>query len=189
MTNTSCEIQLAPLRAALCELYGDLILLTMADPTTFTPLILKRIATEMTVQLSSCTWNADSLSNTNSTNNSTSSNNNNTVNINTGVFNNANHITTKNTTLQWLRCISSDAVSLSFTALRFYTKSSTTAQRQLLKTGQVHFFVGQFHHRVDRYTKSLEALHRAKSIFALAAKTDKMPPFGECFCSAKLVTL
>lgn len=103
--------------------------------------------------------------------------------------NKTNPITSKNTTLQWLRCISSDAVSLSFTALRFYTKSSTTAQRQLLKMGQVHYFVGQFHHRVDRYTKSLEALHRAKSTFALAAKTNKVPPFGECFCSSSMVTV
>jgi hypothetical protein len=91
------------------------------------------------------------------------------------------------TTPLWLTSLKADVVSLSFTALRFYNRVAPHTRRHLLKLAQVYYLVGKEHHRTARYTKALEALHRAKSLLQASHKAPADVVFGEAFGSHGLL--
>ncbi|XQJ25298.1 hypothetical protein NXY56_001221 [Leishmania guyanensis] len=91
------------------------------------------------------------------------------------------------TTLSWLTTLKADVVSLSFTALRFYGRISTHTRRHLAKLSLVYYLVGREHHRTARYTKALEALHRAKSLLHASHKAAEDTVFGAVFGSHSML--
>ncbi|CAD2222593.1 hypothetical protein AGDE_04477 [Angomonas deanei] len=93
------------------------------------------------------------------------------------------------TTLKWLGEMTYDTVSLSFTALRFYTKAGSCYKRHILKTGQTYYYVGKSYTRTSRYTKALEALYRSRSLFTASANAPDDDVFGECFITCGMVNM
>ncbi|KAG5506341.1 hypothetical protein JIQ42_07959 [Leishmania sp. Namibia] len=145
------QVDITPLRFALCELYGDVAVAAMSDAASgFSIRVLTELGTRMEARLLQCGRKLP-------------------------------------TTLIWLTTLKADVVSLSFTALRFYGRLGTHTRRQLVKLALVYYLVGKEHHRTARYTKALEALHRAKSLLQASQKAAGDAVFGAVFGSHGLL--
>lgn len=146
------SVDLTPLCSALFELYGDVVLVTMADAGTGT--------TAATLQLLS--------------------------KLMTDRYRGEGEGPLPST-LQWVSTLTTDVVSLSFTALRFYSRISTQTRRHLVKLAHLYYLVGKEHHRTDRYTKALEALHRCKSLLTASEKAPEDGVFGAALGTSWMV--
>ncbi|KAG5485034.1 hypothetical protein LSCM1_07114 [Leishmania martiniquensis] len=145
------QVDINPLRYALCELYGDVAVAAMSDAASgFSIRALAELGTRMEARLLQCSRKLP-------------------------------------TTLIWITTLKADAVSLSFTALRFYGRVGTHTRRHLVKLALVYYLVGKEHHRTARYTKALEALHRAKSLLQASQKAAEDAVFGAAFGSHGLL--
>lgn len=139
------QVDTTPLRSALCELYGDVVMIAMADTVSgFTTRTLTELGARLEARAAET----------------------------------SQHLPT---TLLWLTALKADVVSLSFTALRFYGRVAAHTRRHRVKVAQVYYLVGKEHHRTARYTKALEALHRAKSLMQAAHKAPEDVQFGDAF--------
>ncbi|CAG9570099.1 conserved hypothetical protein [Leishmania major strain Friedlin] len=141
------QVDITPLRSALCELYGDVAAAAMSDAASgFSIRVLTELGRRMEARLQQRGLKLP-------------------------------------TTLVWLTTLKADVVSLSFTALRFYGRIGTHTRRHLVKLALVYYLVGKEHHRTARYTKALEALHRAKSLLHASHKAAEDAVFGAVFGS------
>lgn len=145
------QVDTTPLRSALCELYGDVVMIAMADAASgFTTRTLAELGARLEARAQDTAGQLP-------------------------------------TTLLWLTSLKADVVSLSFTALRFYGRVASHTRRHLAKLAQVYYVVGKEHHRTARYTKALEALHRAKSLLQASHKAPEDTAFGDAFGSHGLM--
>ncbi|GET86581.1 hypothetical protein, conserved [Leishmania tarentolae] len=145
------QVDITPLRFALCELYGDVAVIAMSDASTgFSVRTLTELARRMEARLQKCGLKPP-------------------------------------TTLVWVETLKADVVSLSFTALRFYGRIGTQTRRHLMKLALVYYLVGKEHHLTARYTKSLEALHRAKALLHASHKAAEDTVFGAAFGSHSML--
>ncbi|KAG5510344.1 hypothetical protein JKF63_07673 [Porcisia hertigi] len=141
------QVNLTPLRSALCELYGDVALVAMSDAASgFSVRVLTELGTRLEARLQQRGGKLP-------------------------------------TTLVWLTTLKADVVSLSFSALRFYNRLDAHTRRHLVKLAFVYYLLGKEHHRTARYTKALEALHRAKSHLHASQKAADDIVFGAVFGS------
>lgn len=145
------QVDITPLRSALCELYGDVAVAAMSDAASgFSIRVLTELGRRMEARLQQYGLKLP-------------------------------------TTLVWLTTLKADVVSLSFTALRFYGRIGTHTRRHLVKLALVYYLVGKEHHRTARYTKALEALHRAKSLLHASHKAAEDVVFGAVFGSHSML--
>ncbi|KEG10777.1 hypothetical protein DQ04_03301050 [Trypanosoma grayi] len=166
LIDTKTEIlDVAPLETALWELYSDVVLLVMSDRTPFTAQVLVELSRRIKAR-----EEKRNSSGSGST---------------TGPAAEA----PSETTLTWLSAITPDVVTLSFTALRFLTKVGLESKRLLSKTAQVYYHVGHHYLLTDRYTKALESLHRAQSLFKAMQQAPADDVFGGCCTSSATVTI
>ncbi|CAJ1986802.1 hypothetical protein conserved [Leishmania donovani] len=141
------QVDITPLRSALCELYGDVAVAAMSEAASgFSIRVLRELGRRMEARLQQRGLKLP-------------------------------------TTLVWLTTLKADVVSLSFTALRFYGRIGTHTRRHLVKLALVYYLVGKENHRTARYTKALEALHRAKSLLHASHKAAEDAVFGAVFGS------
>nr|CCC92218.1 conserved hypothetical protein [Trypanosoma congolense IL3000] len=161
LIDTKTDIMdVAPLVRALREFYADIALLAMSDPTPFTANILVELSHHIKARGEARNRAAD---------------------VPTPVGASASG----ESVLAWMSTITYDVVSLSYTALRFLTKVGVQSKRILAKTAQVYYHVGHHYLLTDRYTKALDSLHRAQSLFKGTEDGEVKGIFGEhCASSA-----
>ncbi|CCW71356.1 unnamed protein product [Phytomonas sp. Hart1] len=165
------DIDVKPLNCFLCEIYGDVVLTIMTDSAnTFTVDVLtevaRRISTreEEKAQQQQLSQEGNQRSKGGLPPFSCS-------------------------TLQWISALTVDPVNLSFTAMRFYAKAGRETRRLLIKMAKVYYYVGVHYLNTDRYTKALEALYRAKSLFKTSQKAPEDSALAEYFTFAPMVFL
>ncbi|ESL11500.1 hypothetical protein TRSC58_00748 [Trypanosoma rangeli SC58] len=177
-------LNVTPLEATLWELYTDVVLLVMSDRTPFTAEVLlelsRRIKAREEARLR-CHRSSSSSGNGGERKNDFDDDDDSNNNTETSVAGES--------TLAWLSSITPDVVSLSFTALRFLTKVGLQSKRLLSKTAQVYYHVGHHYFLTDRYTKALDSLHRAQSLFNAMRQAPAGTVFGECCISSATVTI
>ncbi|RHW70928.1 hypothetical protein DPX39_080047500 [Trypanosoma brucei equiperdum] len=157
-------IDITPLVKTLWELYADVVLLAMSDPTPFTANVLVELSRRIKTREELRSEVAD---------------------IPGAIGTSA----VGESVLTWLSSITYDIVSLSYTALRFITKVGVQSKRLLAKTSQVYYHVGHHYLLTDRYTKALDSLHRAQSLFKVAEDAVVDSSLGERCTSSTAVTL
>lgn len=175
LMDPSTEIDCLALTASLAELFGDLTLLAMSDPSAFTVQVLREVSRRITGRATANSNNGNGGGNTDSPVSEAAT---------------ATAVAAGRpvaTTLRWLAALPTDLISLSFTALRLYARAGGAQDRRLLrKTASVYYLVGRCHARADRFTKALEALHRARSVFHAAAQAPEEALHTQCYCSLPL---
>ncbi|RNF04614.1 hypothetical protein TraAM80_05017 [Trypanosoma rangeli] len=179
-------LNVTPLEATLWELYTDVVLLVMSDRTPFTAEVLLELSRRIKAREEArLRCHRRSSSSSSSGNSGEHKNDCDDVDSN----NNTQTSVAGESTLAWLSAITPDVVSLSFTALRFLTKVGLQSKRLLSKTAQVYYHVGHHYFLTDRYTKALESLHRAQSLFNAMQQAPAGTVFGECCISSATVTI
>ncbi|EKG08342.1 hypothetical protein TCSYLVIO_000509 [Trypanosoma cruzi] len=178
LMDTKTEIlDVTPLETTVWELYTDVVLLVMSDRTPFTADVLVELSRRIKAreQRRRCGGGSKDCDHEDNHNSSGSGSTETTV--------------AGESTLAWLSALTPDVVSLSFTALRFLTKAGLQSKRLLSKTAQVYYHVGHHYFLTDRYTKALESLHRAQSLFKAMQQAPADTVFGACCTSSATVTL
>ncbi|CCW63558.1 unnamed protein product [Phytomonas sp. EM1] len=165
------DVDVEPLNRFLCEIYGDVILIIMADSANaFTVDVLTEVARRISSrEEEKAQQQQPSQQSSPGSKGSLPS--------------------SSCSTLQWISALTTDPVSLSFTAMRFYAKAGNETRSLLIKMAKVYYYVGVHYLNTDRYTKALEALYRAKSLFKASEKASEDSPLAEYFTLAPMVFL
>lgn len=160
LIDTKTEIlDLKPLEMTIWELYTDVVLLVMSDQTPFTANVLVELSRRIKSREENRSGSAADAS------------------------------IVSGTTLSWLSALTHDVVSLSFTALRFFAKIGSESKRILSKRAQMYYHVGHHYLLTDRYTKALESLYRAHSLYKAMQQTPEDVVFGGCCTFSASVTI